>query len=184
MSTLPIAPPSTFAAGDTVAFTQAPTTTALGAVSPAEGWALSWLLRKTDGADSASATTTDDGTQWTVTLAATTSATLQAGAWRWVLRATKSADVVTLSHGTLTVTPDLGAVGEDVRTWEEKTLAVVEGALAGTLEGELRMYMIAGRQVQTFGPEELMRLRAQLRDAVASQQRGSAFGSLAVRFVA
>jgi hypothetical protein len=175
-------PPPAFEAGTTVTFTQAPITTALGVVSPADGWALEWLLRKTDGSDDADITATDDGTTWTVALSPTASAALSAGSYRWALRASQGTPVTavtTLSSGTVTVTPDLSAAGEDVRTWEERTLAIVEAALAGTLEGETRMYMIAGRQVQTFAPAELMRLRAQLQTTIAAQ-RGTGFG-VAVR---
>lgn len=176
--TLPTTPPATFEAGTTVSFTTAPITTALGLVSPPT-WGLVWHVRRTDGTDDATVTATDDGAQWTVTLTAATSAGLTAGEYRWALRATASGVVQTIASGTCTVTPDLTAIDEDVRTWEERTLAVVEAALAGTIEGETKMYMIAGRQVQTFSPAELMKLRAQLQ-TIVSAQRGTGFG-VAVR---
>jgi hypothetical protein len=171
--TLPTTPPATFEAGTTVSFTQAPTTTALGLVSPPT-WGLVWHVVRTDGADSASVTATNDGAQWTVTLTAAASEALTAGDYRWALRATASGVVQTVASGTLTVTPNLTAPGNDVRTWEERTIEVVEAALAGTIEGETRMYMIAGRQVQTFSPDELMRLRDRLRNTIAKQRRGGA----------
>lgn len=141
---------------------------------------LVWHLRRTDGTDDATVTATDDGAQWTVTLTAATSAGLTAGEYRWALRATASGVVQTLASGTCTVTPDLTAIDEDVRTWEEQTLAVVKAALKGTIEGETRMYMIAGRQVQTFSPDELMRLKDRL-EAVVQAQRTGTFG-VALRF--
>jgi hypothetical protein len=61
---------------------------------------------------------------------------------------------------------------------EERTLAVVEAALAGTIEGETRVYMIAGRQVQTFTPNELMQLRVQLQAAIAMQRTGARAGKV------
>jgi hypothetical protein len=172
--TLPTTPPATFEAGTTVSFTQAPVTTALGLVSPPT-WGLVWHLVRTDGTYDAAVTATDDGAQWTVTLTAAASDALTAGEYRWALRASASGVVQTVASGTLTVAPSLTAPGVDVRTWEERTLAVVEAALAGTIEGETRMYMIAGRQVQTFSPAELMKLRAQLQTVVATQ-RGTGFG--------
>jgi hypothetical protein len=134
-----------------------------------------WHLVRTDGADDASVTATDDGAQWTVTLTAAASDALTAGEYRWALRATASGVVQTVASGTLTVAPNLTAPGNDVRTWEERTLEVVQAALAGTIEGETRMYMISGRQVQTFSPAELMKLRSQLQMVIAVQ-RGTGFG--------
>ncbi len=180
MTTLPTYPPATLEAGTTVTFTQAPITTALGVVSPADGWALTWLLRKTDGSDDVDVAATDDGARWTVALSATASAALSPGSYRWALRASLSGQVTTLTSGTCTVTPDLSEVDADVRTWEERTLEVVEAALAGTIEGEMKMYMIAGRQVMTYGPDELMRLRDRLQAAVNIARRGGVRATLTV----
>ena len=178
----PTSPPAIFAAGDSVVFRQSAVTTALGVVSPAEGWSLAWLVRKTDGSDDANGTVTADGSEWTVRLTASVTSALAAGAYRWVLRASKAADTLTLAHGTCTVTPDLSDVGVDVRTWEERTLAVVEAALAGTIEGEAKMYTIAGRQVATFTPDELMRLRVNLQAAIAMQRTGAGAGKVSAQW--
>lgn len=168
--TLPTSPPASFEAGTTVSFTQVPVTTALGLVSPPT-WTLVWRLAKTDGTDDAAVTATDDGARWTCTMSAAVAAGLTPGEYRWALRASASGVVQTLSTGTLAVTPDLTVLGVDVRTWEERTLAVVEAALTGTIEGEAKLYMIAGRQVQTFTPAELMKMRAQLQTTIAAQRR-------------
>lgn len=177
---LPTTPPSTFAAGDTVVFTQAARATDLGLASPAGGWSLTWMLRRTDGADGIDATTTDDGTQWTVTLTAAQSAALLPGEYRSLIRVRQASTIFTAQTGTCVVTPDLSLAGEDVRTWEERTLAIVEGALNGTLEAGLKMYMIGGRQVMAMTPDELMRLRDRLR-AVVDTQRTGTFG-VPIRF--
>ena len=172
MSTLPTYPPASFEAGTTVAFTQAAASTTLGTVSPATGWSLSWLLRKTDGTDEANVLATDDGTLWTVTFSAALSGALAAGECRAGRRATKALETVTLAQSTVTVTPNLSLGGVDVRTWEERTLEAVEAALSGTVDGALKMYMIAGRQVMTYTPDELMKLRARLQATIAAQRTG------------
>ena len=177
-----VAPPAVFEAGTTVAFTQPAVVSAFGAVSVSDGWGVTWHLRRLDGTDDADVVGVADGDGWTVTLTAATSALLTVGGYRWAIRAIKATETVTLSAGTVTVSPNLADTDADVRTWEETTLAVVEAALAGTIEGEVKLYMIAGRQVQTFSPDELMKMRAQLRAQVRAQRSGSAFGSVAVRF--
>jgi hypothetical protein len=175
VSTFPTYPPTAFEAGTTVAFTQGASFTGVGEVSPAGGWSLVWHLRKIDGGAEADVPATDDGERWTVTLSAATAATLSPGPYRWALRATQGPVLQTLSSGTITITPDLALGGEDVRTWEERTLEAVEAALSGTMEGGLKMYTIAGRQVSTMTPDELLKIRAQLQAAV-SVARTNTFG--------
>jgi hypothetical protein len=172
--TLPTHPPTALAAGTTVSFTWPATDTALGTVSAAGGWALTWHLR---GARVADVTATSTDNLWTLALTASASQALTAGAYSWLLRATLGAQRVDLASGVLTVTPDLVAAGPgDALSWAEKTLAIVEGALTGTLEGEMKMYMIGGRQVMTFSLDELRRERSRLMVELAAKQ-GHGFGT-------
>lgn len=176
--TLPTLPPTAFEAGTTVAFTVPATETSLGTVSPAGGWGLTWHLRGVSEADVTATANTDT---WTVTLTATASQALGAGGYTWALRGTlgvtPTQQVVTLSTGVLTVTPDmLEALAGDLQSWEEKTLAVVHAALDGTIAGEMKMYMIGGRQVMTFSLDELMALRTRLLYTIRAQ-RGQGFGT-------
>lgn len=178
MSTLPTQPPTTFEAGTTVSFTVAPCTTTLGEVSPDLNWTLQWLLR---GVDEADVTATAASNLWTVTLSATASAALVAGQYTWALRATDDGvgaaqQVVTLSSGRVTVTPDvLGAAAGELQSWAEKTLAVLEASLAGDMSDSVQLYMIGDQQVQKYSLNDRLRLRDRLRAEVA-QARGE-FGT-------
>lgn len=141
---------------------------------PAPTWAVTFSLA---GAAVLSITSTASDTAHVLTLTAAQTATLGAGTYRFRVRVSNGTSVETVETGSLTVLPDIGAMaeGEGV-SWAEKTLAVVEAALSNTLADEMKMYMIAGRQVMTFSPAELMRLRSQLRAEVALQRGRPAAG--------
>jgi hypothetical protein len=80
-----------------------------------------------------------------------------------------------VADGYLTVDPDWSQLADgEAIPFAERLLAIVEAALTGSLTGEMRRYMIAGRQVETYSPDELMRLRARCQTEVAAKQ--GAFG--------
>ena len=161
--------PNTITAGDSYGIVLA-----LSDYPATSGWALSLAVAGPAVTSWASAA---EGESHRLTLSATSTAALPAGSYQFRVRAVSGADVRTVQVGTLTVTPDLAllAAGEGV-SWAEKTLAVVEAALSGTIEGEMKMYTIAGRQVMTYTPKELMALRAQLRSEVNASRLGT-FGT-------
>jgi hypothetical protein len=161
--------PATITSGDSVAVTLTrpdyPATA---------GWSLTWALA---GPSVVTVASVAAGAAHTLTLTATQTAVLSAGAYRWSLRAVNGSTSATIEVGRLTVEADLAtlAAGETL-DWAEKTLTIAKAALAGTLEGEMKMYMIAGRQVMTFSPDELMRLISQLEARVGAIQTGT-FGT-------
>jgi len=138
------------------------------------GWGLSFAIA---GASTQAWDSTADGDAHRLTLATTETAALAAGTYTWRIRATDGTDTRTIDFGSLVVEPDIGelAPGEAL-SFAEKTLSVVEAALAGTLEGEMKMYMIGGRQVMTFTFDELLRLRATLTAEVQAKKYGT-FGT-------
>lgn len=62
------------------------------------------------------------------------------------------------------------------QTFEEKTLAVLEAAIAGNLTGGIQSYQIAGRAVSKYPLAELMKLRGMFRAAVWRQQNPGQLG--------
>lgn len=97
------------------------------------------------------------------TVSAAVSAGLVAGTYQGRIRCTLASETVTVESGRVLVTPDLGSlVDGEILTWEERTLAIVEDAIAGTLASESKMYIINGRQVMNMTPRELIETRAYL----------------------
>lgn len=169
--------PATIISGDTVAITltvseyDAPT------------WALTWALAGVDVTTVASA---DNGAAHDLDLSATASSALGAGLYQWSVRASDGTTATTVQTGVLTVIADLATMpaGEMV-PWEVTQLAAVEAALSGTLSGEMRRMMIDGRQLETFGLDELWTMRSTLQRAVARLANGGQLPAIQVgRFVA
>lgn len=122
-------------------------------------------------------TGTANGTDWDVTIPSTVTESLSAGTYQWRCRLVEESVTRTVQTGVTTVVADLAALSAgDALSWEEKALPVVEAALNGTIEGEMKMFMIGGRQVMTFSLKELMTLRGQLQAAIAGK-RGTTFGT-------
>ena len=154
--------PATITAGDSYAITLSLTE------YPAPTWALSYAIA---GPSVQSWTSTASGDVHLLTLTAAETAALGAGTYQFRVRATRSGDVVTVQTGVQTVVADIGrAAPSEYVSWAQRTLAVVEAALSNTLTGEMKMYMIWGRQVQTFTPDELFKARARLKAEIAQTQ--------------
>lgn len=165
--------PATITAGDSLALRLS-----LSVYPATAGWALTWHR---NGPEAGTVAFARDGDAHVATLTGADTRTWAPGHYRWLLRAELASVTITVQSGSLDVQPDLArAMPGAGATWEERTLAIVEAALAGTLEGGMKLYMIAGRQVQTFGVDELLKLRNKLRATVDLQRSGS-FGT-PVRF--
>lgn len=165
--------PATITAGDSLALRLS-----LSAYPATAGWALTWHR---NGPETGAVAFTADGDAHVATLSGADTRTWAPGRYRWLLRAELGSVTTTVRSGETDVQPDLAtALPGAGTTWEERTLAIVEAALEGTLEGGMKLYMIGGRQVQTLSVAELTKLRAELRAAI-HMQRGEGFG-VPVRF--
>lgn len=134
------------------------------------GWALSFAIA---GASVKSWTSSAENDSHRLTLSTSDTSALTAGTYGWRVRASDGTDARVVESGTLVVEADLGELAPNAAlSWEEVTLPIVEAALSGTLEGEMQMYMIGGRQVMTFKPSELMEIRAKCKAAIARQRNG------------
>ena len=133
-------------------------------------WDLSLSLA---GPDTLTVASVDNSTGHDLSVTALQSAALGAGLYQWRVRATDGTEVRTIETGVLTVTADLAALAPgDATPIEVRHLALVELAIQGTLEGQARMTMINNRQLQTFGLDELYKLRSQLLRAIARLENG------------
>jgi hypothetical protein len=168
--TLPTSPPVSAIAGDTWTWTDE------SADYPASaGWVVAYRIAGPDvltwnaGWAVAAADTT------TVTIPATSTANLRAGAYRVTATYTLAGVRHSVPLGTMTVeaNPDTLAAGDTVG-WAERTLAAIEGFLEGHLEGGVQYYMIGTRQVGSIPLPELYAMRSKLRAEVAAKRRGAA----------
>ena len=165
--------PSRFAAGTTVIYSRS-----LPGYSPVDGWALTLYLSGAAAVDYAGA---PSGAKWTVTIPAT--AQLEAGNYQWVERVSKAAEVYDAASGVVQVLPDISkAPAGDLRSWEERTLEVIECALTGRLTNDMQSYQIAGRAVTKIPIGELLALRSSLSAAVRAQRGDGRLGQMRAAF--
>ncbi len=152
--------PSSFAAGETVTYLR----TVPAGYGPGDGWALTTFLA---GVKTLQATGVSEAGAFRVTFPAAETAPLEAGSYRWVERLSKAAISYDFASGFLVVTPNVGTAGQgDLQAWAEKTLPIVEAAIAGRLPSGMDSYQIAGRAVSKIPIRDLFALRAQLQSEV------------------
>lgn len=189
MAPLPVAPTSCVA-GDTVSWT-----VAAGVVAPvpaAGGWTLAVGLA---GERSATGTVVREGDgSATVTVAASATAQLPAGAYGWALTAHRTvtgpggavAERVTLATGALVVRPDLAAqavAGLDARHPDEVALSLAYARRSELLADNLTQYSTNGGQ-RSVTRRALAELSAEIRaleTRIARRRNGGRLPTVLVR---
>lgn len=146
--------------------------------------ATSWTLKLTlAGPKVLTVTAATSGTDFVVTLSATQTAALEAGAYVYVERVESGVERYDVERGAVTVTADPTLAGPgDLQSKEEKMLVVVEAAIDGTLASGMQSYQILGRAVSKIPIRELMELRSQLKAAIAARKSGSISRPILIRF--
>lgn len=164
--------PHSFAAGDSLAVTLS------YADYPAPTWAASWFLR---GPSAQDLTGAQSGTDHAFTLTTAASGNLLPGTYSYSVRVTSGTTTTTVETGRLTVTPNLAAAGPgELMSYAEQQLAICQQARENILQGEMKLYMIGGRQVQLHSLDELRREETFWQTKV-QMERGLGFGR-AVRY--
>ena len=169
--------PRHFPAGTTVQFVRQ-----FDDFSPVDGWTYTIYLNGLTVKFNKAAVVQADNS-FLVTFLPTDTATLAPGPYRYCERLTnptltppETFDI----HGdelVINVEPDAAASPAGTyQTFEEKTLAVVEAAIAGNLTGGIQSYQIAGRAVSKYNLLELTQLRGRLRAAVWRQHNPGRLG--------
>lgn len=165
MSTTATELPESFAAGTTVAYRRSHT-----AYPASDGWALTLYL---NGAGAVSAAGVPVGAAFDVTLAAAATAGLPPGAYTWIERVSRGAEVYDAARGTVLVLANVAtSPAGALQSWEERTLTVVQAAIDGQLTSGMASYQIHGRAVSKIPLADLVRLRAGLQAAIAKKARG------------
>ena len=164
MATL-TAMPDRFSSGTTVVYERS-----FADHRASDGWQMSVTLA---GRNVLTKLPTASGDGFVVTLTTSETAALAAGLYRWSERVQKDGVIVEVGCGTVQVDPDVAAAsGDSLQSWAEKTLAVVEAAIAGRLPAGLESYQIHGRAASKIPMAELLALRAKLAAEVESQRPG------------
>jgi hypothetical protein len=149
---------------------------------PAPTWTTALYLENATG--SKDATGSPSGTSHAFTIAATDTAVLKPGSYKWILRASSGSVAETALEGWLEVLPNLaGANAVDHRSWARQALDAVQATLLGrATDGQLAM-TLNGRSINRIPLAELKDWRTQLRTEVRSEA-GGARGSrdMKVRF--
>lgn len=148
---------------------------ALPDYTPGAGWALKYRVV---GEAVVEFTATADGEAWLATLTAVQTGTLNTGTAgasklaRLFGYAEKGAERVVVYENALHVhaNPTTLAAGSDTRSHARKVLEAIEATIEGRATSDQVAYTIQGRSLQRFSAEELLRLRASYRAAVAREE--------------
>jgi hypothetical protein len=139
-----------------------------------DGWTLELRLA---GRNLLTVAGTPNGASFDFALAVAATATLGAGNYTWRELATKAGETFVAASGAVTVEADIAAAqAGDFLSWAERTLPVVEAAIAWRLTGDVQSYSIAGRSMTKIPMAELLQLRATCQAAVQRGQHPGKFG--------
>lgn len=172
---IPTTVPTHFPAGTTVKFSRT-----LDNFLPSDGWTytiyLNGLTQKFN-----KAAQVDDAGVFQITFDPTDTASLAPGPYRYAERLTNSGtgEVYDLTGDELVINiePNVAsAAAGTFNTFEERTLAIVEAAIAGRLGADLQAYQIAGRSVSKIPIAELRTIRGELRAAIWRQNNPGKLG--------
>ena len=165
--TVPTGVPAAFAAGTTLTFK-------VGEVADfpvSEGWTYTFYLV---GYLGATAVGTGSGSEYTFTIAATSTDDILVGAYTWEIRASLAGAVYPAYSGRLEVTRNSATLyNTDARTWTEKMIVALESLLygSGTIP-EIESYQIHGRALTKMSRKELFDWLRQLRGEQATTSGG------------
>jgi hypothetical protein len=171
---IPDVVPDHFAAGTTVKFTRS-----LNDFSPADGWSYAIYLNGLTQKFNKAATVL--GNIFQIEFLPTDTASLNPGPFRYAERLTNSGTGevydITGDELVINIEPNVGSAAAGAfNTWEERTLAIVEAAIAGRLTSDIETYQIAGRSVSKIRIVELRQIRGELRAAIWRQNHPGQLG--------
>ena len=157
--------PDSFAAGTTLSYLRA-----LSDYPPSAGTLTVYLA----GPSVAQALAVAEGDAHRVTFAAAETAKLPAGTYRFVERFTATdGTVVDVTSDRVVVEPDLTQAADgDMMSWMEKTLPILEAAIAGRLPTGLESYSIGGHAVSKIPVQELMTIRDRIATRIDMAKTG------------
>ena len=168
-ATIPSTEPSSFRAGDLLAWTKA-----LSDYPANAGWALVYTL--INATAKITITASASGAEFSVSVPAATTAAYTAGDYQWMARVTKATEIYTVGQGTVTILPNLAtATTFDVRSHAKTMLDAIEAAYEGKASSTQLEMEINGRRIRNFSPEEMIRWRSFYKAEVAKEAQAETF---------
>ena len=156
--------PLTITAGDTLNFTDTASDYPASA-----GWAITYTLLNASA--KITLTSSADGDDHEVAVAAATTADYTAGEYKWTATVSDGTDRYTLDTGTVEVLPD--PVEQDTydgRTFAEISLENIEAVLQNKASADNYSYSIAGRSLSKYSWDELITARNYFRAEVRRER--------------
>lgn len=152
--------------------------TVVQAAYPAPDWVLSAVLR---GPGAYTLRADGEGAAHRFHAAANVTAAWLHGTYAYSVRASRGADIVELSSGTIEIAPDLAqvAAGHDARSHVERVLAAIEAVIEKRATIDQERYRINNRELWRTPVGELLRLRDRYKADLArmkAARRGELFG--------
>lgn len=167
--------PSTISAGTTIGYRRT-----LSDYPASAGWTLKLYL---SGPSNLIVTATAAGDDFDVAITPAQSASLKPGTYTFIERVSKAGASYDPTRSQVVVLADVATAGPGtMQSWEERTLEVVELALSGSLESGIQSYQIHGRAVSRIEAGELLKIRQQLKSAIASRKSGKISRPILIRF--
>lgn len=122
---------------------------------PATTWALSYAFVNASGYFAVTATAS--GTDHLATIAAATTADIDAGTYKWQAKVTDGSEVFLVGEGTLEVRANFAAVttNHDGRTDAEVMLDALNAMLRGKATADQQSMSLNGRSLSRYSPAEL-----------------------------
>lgn len=178
--TVPVVHPSEFRSGDTMKFIASHSD-----FPAADGWVIAYTI---NGAVKKTGSVSTSGTETTVTLAASDSASLTAGTYTWQLTATKAAtsERYTVLEGVVLVQANVAAAAT-LQSDAEVTLGYIRAELQARAQSDHTEYAVTGPggDSRALKRESIETLRAWEKDLVGKirrQRSGGRLGSIRTVF--
>jgi hypothetical protein len=171
---IPDVVPRNFPAGITVKFTRS-----FGDFQPSDGWAYTIYLNGLTQKFNKAATILDN--VFRIEFVPSDTASLNPGPFRYAERLSNSGTGevydITGDELVINIEPNVGSAAAGAfNTWEERTLVVVEAAIAGRLTSDIQSYQVAGRSVNKIPIAELRQIRGQLLGVIWRQTHPGELG--------
>jgi len=171
---IPTTEPSALRIGDTWKWTKTL------ADYPATSWTLKYRFKSAAGGFEITASTA--GTDYSITVAAATTAAYTAGAYSWMAWVEGgSSEKYTVDTGTATLDPDYrngtAAAAFDDRTHARTVLDAIEAMIEGRASKDQQEYEIAGRRLRRMPIADLLKFRQHYKAEVDSQAAAEAIAN-------
>jgi hypothetical protein len=139
---------------------------------PASAWTLKYRFKSATGGFEITASTSGD--DYSVTVAAATTAAYASGAYSWIAWVEGgSSEKYTVDSGTLAIDADYrtgtATLALDDRSHARKVLAAIEAVIEGRASKDQEEYEIAGRRLKRTPIASLLKLRQFYKAEVASE---------------